>query len=170
MQILSAVENVNEIQKTVLMEKIDRYFKKDIKDKVFALWGLSFKPGTNDMRESPAVDMIDALIKRGAKIQAHDPEAMQEASRIFKDVKETQFKLFDKRYECLEGADGLVVMTEWNQFREPDFYLIKEMLRFPVIFDGRNLYQPSRLRSLGIDYYCIGRSSGQWPISKSYSI
>jgi len=170
LKILKAVEEVNERQKTILMSKIDEYFKEKLQDKVFALWGLSFKPGTDDMREAPAINMINALTTRGAKIQAHDPEAMNEAQRIFADRIGKDISLFEKRYDCLNGADALIVMTEWNQFREPDFLLIKEMLKYHVIFDGRNIYHPSRMRNLGIEYYCIGRASGKSRISKSYTI
>jgi UDPglucose 6-dehydrogenase len=170
LKILKAVEEVNENQKTILLEKIEDYFKKELKNKVFALWGLSFKPETDDMREAPAINMINALTDRGARIQAHDPQAMNEARRIFAGRIGKDVSLFDKRYDCLNGADALVVMTEWNQFREPDFLLIKELLKHQVIFDGRNIYHPSRMRNLGIDYYCIGRASGKSRISKSYTI
>ena len=170
LKILKAVEDVNEMQKTVLMDKIEEYFHRSIKDKVFALWGLSFKPGTDDMREAPAINMINALTAKGARVQAHDPEAMPEAKRIFGDRIGKDIFLFEKRYDCLNQADALIIMTEWNQFREPDFLLIKELLKSHVIFDGRNIYQPSRMRNLGIDYYCIGRASGKARISKSYSI
>jgi len=166
LKILKAVEVVNEQQKVILLSKIEQYFENNLKGKTFALWGLSFKPKTDDMREAPAINMINALIERGAKINAHDPEAMEEAKRIFG----PKIHLFQKRYDALEGADGLIIMTEWNQFREPDFYLIKELLKKPVIFDGRNLYQPSRMRNMGIDYYCVGRSSGRSPITKKVTI
>ena len=170
LKILKAVEEVNEQQKTILLEKIEEYFKDDLKNKVFAMWGLSFKPGTDDMREAPSINMINALTARGARIQAHDPEAMDEARRIFAKRLDKDIALFEKRYDCLNGADALIVMTEWNQFREPDFLLIKELLKSHVVFDGRNIYHPSRMRNLGIDYYCIGRASGKARISKSYTI
>ncbi len=170
LKILTAVEDVNENQKTILLEKIEEYFKNDLKNKVFAMWGLSFKPGTDDMREAPSINMINALTARGARIQAHDPEAMDEARRIFAKRLDKDIALFEKRYDCLSGADALIVMTEWNQFREPDFLLIKELLKSHVVFDGRNIYHPSRMRNLGIDYYCIGRASGKARISKSYTI
>jgi len=157
LEVLKAVESVNLKQKTVLMDKISRYFDNDLAGKVFAIWGLSFKPRTDDMREAPAIDMIRALVNRGAKIQAHDPEALQEAERIFNDLTEDQIHLYDRRYKCIEGADALIVMTEWNEFREPDFLLIKDTLKNPVIFDGRNIYEPKRLKNIGIDYFCIGR-------------
>ncbi len=157
--ILKSVEEVNIKQKTVLMDKILKYFKGNIKDKVFAMWGLAFKPRTDDMREAPSIEMINELIKHGAKIQAHDPAALTETKRIFGDKIDKELFLFEKRYDSLENTDGLIIMTEWNEFREPDFYLIKESLKSHVIFDGRNLYQPKRLKKIGLDYFCIGRSN-----------
>ena len=157
LDVLQAVESVNIKQKTILVDKVEKYFKNDLNGKVFAMWGLSFKPRTDDMREAPAIDMIKALVNRGAKVQAHDPEALRETERIFKDWIGEQVTLYKKRYECMEGADALVIMTEWNEFREPDFLLIKETLNNPVIFDGRNIYEPERLKNAGIDYFCVGR-------------
>ncbi|HHL71773.1 MAG TPA: UDP-glucose/GDP-mannose dehydrogenase family protein [Bacteroidetes bacterium] len=157
LQIVNSVERVNERQKTVLLEKIMKYFDEDLKGKTFAMWGLAFKPKTDDMREAPAISMINALNKAGAKVRAHDPEALKEAKRIFGDRVGDGLELFDKRYDAIEGADGLIIMTEWNSFREPDFLLIKETLKSPVIFDGRNLYDPKRMRKYGIDYFSIGR-------------
>jgi UDPglucose 6-dehydrogenase len=159
LEVLRAVEEVNEKQKTILMPKIIKEFGEDLTGRTFALWGLSFKPRTDDMREAPAIDMINALASRGAKIQAHDPEAMEEARRIFTDIVDKDLLLFEKRYDALEDADALIIMTEWNQFREPDFYLIKESLKRPLVFDGRNLYDPNRMRKLDIKYYCIGRGA-----------
>lgn len=170
LKILKAVEDVNEHQKVVLLKKMAHYFEDKLEGKTFALWGLSFKPKTDDMREAPAIDMINALTKHGVRVHAHDPEAMEEAKRIFGGRIGKEIILFNKRYDALEGADGLIIMTEWNQFREPDFYLIKELLNYPVIFDGRNLYQPSRMRNMGIDYFCIGRSSGKSAITKQVTI
>jgi len=157
MQILKAVETVNENQKTVLMEKIRKYFSNDLHGKTFAVWGLAFKPNTDDMRQAPASSMIRALVSEGAIIHAHDPEAMKEAEWRYEDILGEELTLFKKRYDALEGADALLVMTEWNSFREPDFYLIQETLNFPAIFDGRNLYNPARMKKLGIDYFSIGR-------------
>ncbi|MGD9488524.1 MAG: UDP-glucose/GDP-mannose dehydrogenase family protein [Calditrichaceae bacterium] len=157
LNVLQAVEDVNDRQKTVLLNKIKTYFDGDLKGKTFAIWGLAFKPKTDDMREAPAISMIEAFAAEGAKIQAHDPEALKEAKRIFKDRVGKEITLFDKRYDALEGADALVIMTEWNEFREPDFYLIKDLLNNPAIFDGRNLYNPERMKNFGIDYYSIGR-------------
>lgn len=159
LEILKSVEEVNDRQKTVLMDKILVHFEQNVKDKVFAMWGLAFKPQTDDMREAPSIEMINELLKYGAKIQAHDPAALEEAKRIFGNKIGNEINLFEKRYDSLENADGLIIMTEWNEFREPDFNLIKESLKSSVIFDGRNLYQPKRLKKLGLDYYCIGRSN-----------
>lgn len=155
--IIKAVEEVNTRQKTVLLHKIKSYFKQGLHGKVFAMWGLAFKPKTDDMREAPAIEMINALSAEGASVRAHDPEALKEATRVFKDRVDRDLFLFDKRYEALEGADALIIMTEWNAFREPDFFLIKETLKSPAIFDGRNLYDPQRMKKIGIDYFSIGR-------------
>jgi len=158
LKVLKAVEEVNEIQKVILIDKIKKYFNGDLKGKTFAMWGLSFKPNTDDMREAPAISMIHALVKEGVVIHAHDPEAHHEAAWRFKDIIDKELILFKKRYDALEKTDGLIIMTEWNAFREPDFYLIKEILKHPVIFDGRNLYNPERMKKLEIDYISIGRS------------
>lgn len=164
LEIIKAVENVNKRQKTILVDKIDKFYGGDLRGKTFAMWGLAFKPKTDDMREAPAIDMINALTARGAKVNGHDPEALAEAKRIFSDRIGKELFLHEKRYDALEGADALVVMTEWNAFREPDFYLIKETLKRPVIFDGRNLYDPRRLKKMDFDYFSIGRphSNGRW--------
>ena len=157
LKILQAVEEVNERQKTIMLEKIKTYYNNDLKGKTFTVWGLAFKPNTDDMREAPAIPLIRGLVKEGANVQAHDPEALKEAEWRFEDILNKGVTLFKKRYDALEGSDGLIIMTEWNEFREPDFYLIKEMLHKPVIFDGRNLYDPKRMAKLGIDYFPIGR-------------
>ncbi len=157
LKILEAVEDVNERQKTIMLDKIKTYYNNDLKGKTFTVWGLAFKPNTDDMREAPAIPLIRGLVKEGAKVQAHDPEALKEAEWRFEDILDKGVTLFKKRYDALEGSDGLIIMTEWNEFREPDFYLIKEMLNKPVIFDGRNLYEPKRMARLGIDYFPIGR-------------
>ncbi|MCH7678903.1 UDP-glucose/GDP-mannose dehydrogenase family protein [candidate division KSB1 bacterium] len=158
LNIIKSVEEVNQRQKLSLMGKINSYFKNDLQGKTFAMWGLAFKPKTDDMREAPAIAMIEHLTGKGVKIRAHDPEALQEATKIFGDHVDKDLFLFEKRYDALEGADALIIMTEWNAFREPDFHLIKETLNYPVIFDGRNLYDPARMKKLEIDYYSIGRS------------
>ena len=159
LRVIKAVEEVNHRQKTILLNKITSFFDNDLAGKTFAMWGLAVKPKTDDMREAPAIEMINGLTQKGAKVQAHDPEALKEAERIFQDRIGKDVSLFDKRYNALEGADALIIMTEWNAFREPDFYLIKETLKTPVIFDGRNLYGTQRLSKLNIDYFSIGRSS-----------
>ncbi len=159
LSILESVEGSNNKQKTILFDKIMQYFDNDLSNKTLAMWGLAFKPRTDDMREAPSIELINALTKAGCRIQAHDPEALNEAKRIFTDRIGQEILLYEKRYDAIDNADGLIIMTEWNQFREPDFYLIKETLNNSVIFDGRNLYQPKRLKKLGIDYFCIGRPS-----------
>jgi len=118
------------------------------------------------MREAPAIPMINALLEKGAKINAHDPEAMEEAKWRFGDKIDNSITFFKKRYDALEGSDGLIIMTEWNAFREPDFYLIKETLKTPVIFDGRNLYNPQRMQKMEIDYFSIGRPEPEFFINR----
>lgn len=157
MNIVSAVEDVNQRQKTILFDKIKGHFGGTLKGKTFAIWGLAFKPKTDDMREAPAIEMINALNKEGATVRAHDPEAIKESKRIFGDRVGKEIHLYNKRYDALENADALIIMTEWNAFREPDFYLIKETLKQPTIFDGRNLYDLKRMKKLDIHYYSIGR-------------
>lgn len=166
LRVLEAVEAVNDRQKTILMDKINKYFSNDLKGKTFAMWGMAFKPNTDDMREAPAISMIRALVDKGAKINAHDPESLEEAQWRFEDILGKELKLLKKRYDALEGADALIVMTEWSSFREPDFYLIKESLRSPAIFDGRNLYNPLRMQKMGIDYFSIGRPQPEFIINK----
>ncbi|MFQ5649806.1 MAG: UDP-glucose dehydrogenase family protein [bacterium] len=160
LEIIKAVEKVNQRQKTILMNKINEYFGGNLEGKTFAMWGLAFKPKTDDMREAPAIDMINSLTAKGATVKGHDPEALAEAERIFGERIGRELYLHEKRYDALEEADALIVMTEWNAFREPDFYLIKESLKTPVIFDGRNLYDPTRLKKLDIDYFSVGRPNG----------
>lgn len=160
MEILKSVENVNNAQKTILFSRIKEYFKGNLKGRVIAMWGLSFKPKTDDIREAPALEMIKALNDAGASVQAHDPEAIEEVRKLLTErVEKGNIKLFVKRYEALNNADALVIMTEWNEFREPDFYLIKDTLNHAVIFDGRNLYDPDRMKKFGIDYFSIGRTA-----------
>jgi UDPglucose 6-dehydrogenase len=155
LQILEAVEAVNRRQKLVIVNKIKKHFGSKLKGKVIALWGLAFKPNTDDMREAPALTVVDALAREGAVIRAFDPAAMDEAKkRLGKTV-----KLIDNNYEALKGADALVLLTEWNEFRRPDFDRIKSLLREPVVFDGRNIYDPKVMREKGFVYYGIGRGS-----------
>ncbi|MEJ2546019.1 MAG: nucleotide sugar dehydrogenase, partial [Calditrichaceae bacterium] len=157
LRVLKAVEEVNENQKVILVDKIKKYFNGNLKGKIFAMWGLAFKPNTDDMREAPSIAMVHALVEEGVQIHAHDPEAHHEAKWRFQDIVDKELKLFNKRYDALENTDALIIMTEWNAFREPDFYLIKEIMKTPVIFDGRNLYNPERMKKMEIDYISIGR-------------
>jgi len=154
-KILEAVEEVNDEQKLIIVNKIVKHFGEDLKDKVFALWGLSFKPMTDDMREAPSRVIIREFMKRGAKIQAYDPEAMNESQRIFGDNQ--SIKYFDDQYDALKDANALVLITEWRQFRMPDFEKIQSLLKENIIFDGRNQYEPDQMKESGITYYCIGR-------------
>ncbi len=154
-KILKSVESVNYRQKELLFEKINRHFDGQLKGKVMALWGLSFKPNTDDMRDAPSRVLMEALWKAGAKVQAYDPEAMNECQRIY--GQRDDLMLMGTAESALNNADALVAVTEWSQFRAPDFDLIKETLSEPVIFDGRNMYNPKRLAETGITYYSIGR-------------
>ena len=154
-RIMQAVEDVNDAQKLILIDKIKQHFGADLTGKTFALWGLAFKPQTDDMREAPSVEMINALLEAGAKVQAYDPVAMLEAQRIFGTL--TGLEYGHDEYSALIGADALLLVTEWHQFRYPDFQTILRNLRQPVIFDGRNQFEPSQMRDLGFTYYSIGR-------------
>ena len=153
--VLDAVEKVNERQKFVLVDKICSHFGDNLKGKTFAIWGLSFKPMTDDMREAPSLVIINELINRGANIQAFDPQAMNEAKRIFDDNPSISYS--EDQYKALENADALVLITEWHQFRHPDFGKIKDALKQKVIFDGRNQYDPDKTRANGFTYFCIGK-------------
>jgi len=153
LELLRAVESVNERQKHVMSQKIINYFKGNLKNKTIAIWGLAFKAKTDDMRESPSIPVINDLLAAGAKIVAHDPEAIETAKRLFGN----KIKYIFNNYEVLKKADALLVLTEWNDYRKPDFTKIKQSLKKPVIFDGRNLYDPERLQKLGFKYISIGR-------------
>jgi UDPglucose 6-dehydrogenase len=155
LKLLKAVEEVNDLQKFVLPKKIKKEFGENLKGKHFALWGLAFKPNTDDMREASSLILIDELVKAGATITAYDPVAMDEGKRIFKDEKHLSFA--DTQDEALKNADALIIVTEWTEFRSPDFALIKSSLKTPMIFDGRNLYDPKAVRALGFNYFPIGR-------------
>jgi UDPglucose 6-dehydrogenase len=154
--IVNSVEVVNQRQKSVLFQKAKDHFEGNIEGKTFALWGLAFKPNTDDMREAPSCTMMDLLFAAGAKVRAYDPAAQGEAQRLYGDHPGLQ--LCATREETLDDADALVVITEWNEFRSPDFAEIKRRLKTPAVFDGRNLYDPDYLRQLGFAYYGIGRS------------
>jgi UDPglucose 6-dehydrogenase len=154
LKVLTAVEEANDAQKHVLTAKLKARFG-DLKGKHFALWGLAFKPNTDDMREAPSRELIADLFAAGATVAAYDPVAMHETQRIFGD--EVRLKYADSPMGALEGADALVIVTEWKEFRSPDFEAIKATLNNPVIFDGRNLYDPKFVRNSGIEYFAIGR-------------
>ncbi|WP_281950403.1 UDP-glucose dehydrogenase family protein [Nitrosophilus kaiyonis] len=156
-KIIKAVEEVNKEQRIYFLNKILNRFK-DIKNKTFAIWGLSFKPETDDMREAPSITIIKELIKRGAKIKAYDPKAMNEAKNFWlKDVKNIEY--FDNKYDTLNNSNAMILVTEWKEFRSPDFFEMKKRLKNPIIFDGRNQYKKEKLNELGFEYYQIGVSS-----------
>ncbi|MBW6513430.1 MAG: UDP-glucose/GDP-mannose dehydrogenase family protein [Candidatus Syntrophosphaera sp.] len=154
-RIMQAVEEVNAEQKLLLVDKVKSHFGNDLNGLVFAVWGLAFKPQTDDMREAPSVVIINALLASGARVQAYDPVAMDEAKRVFGGKTGLSYGLDE--YQALVGADALLLITEWHQFRYPDFGLIKANLLQPVIFDGRNQFDPRQMRELGFAYYSIGR-------------
>ena len=153
MSIIASADRVNKSQRKSFVEKIVHRFGENLEGKTFAVWGLAFKPKTNDMREAPSITIINALLERGAKIKAFDPKAVEEAKFYFKD-KITYAKT---AYDALDNADGLLLLTEWNEFRRPDFEKIKTMMKTPVIFDGRNQYDTKRLEEKGFEYHQIGR-------------
>jgi UDPglucose 6-dehydrogenase len=156
--LLNAVEEVNYRQKHRPFEKLRTHYDDDLEGKTIALWGLSFKPNTDDMREAPSRILIEALWDAGAKVRAYDPEAMEEAARIYPD--HDGLELCESAYVALEGCDALVIITEWQEFRSPDFQAIKEKLADGVIIDGRNLFEPNMVEALGLKYYAIGRGRG----------
>jgi len=151
--LVAAVERVNQAQKHVLFRKMQKHYGTSLSGKTLALWGLAFKPRTDDIREAPALALIDALLAEGAHLRVHDPEALGNVRTLYGD----RLVYCDRPYGALEGADGLAIVTEWPEFRRPDFELMRRLLRAPVIFDGRNLYEPSTLAGLGFTYYAIGR-------------
>lgn len=154
-KILKAVEARNNEQKTILFKKIYAHFNGNLSGKVFAVWGLSFKPNTDDMREAPSRVLIESLWSSGARVQAFDPEAMAEAQRIYGN--RDDFFLCGTKESALKGANALVIVTEWQAFRAPDFEAVKQLLLEPLIFDGRNIYDPNRMHAKGIRYYSVGR-------------
>jgi UDPglucose 6-dehydrogenase len=154
--ILDAVERANTAQKQVLAAKILKRFGADLRGLNFALWGLAFKPNTDDMREAPSRVLVAALLERGASVTAYDPVAMDEARQIYQS--ESRVRFAESPMAALEGADALAIVTEWKEFRSPDFQRVKRVLRTPAIFDGRNLYDPAEVRQNGLEYYPIGRS------------
>ncbi|MGJ7915482.1 UDP-glucose dehydrogenase family protein [Massilia sp. LXY-6] len=158
MLVIDAVQAANGAQKQVLVEKLQSHFRRSLAGMNFAMWGLSFKPNTDDMREAPSIAVITGLLSKGASIQAFDPIAIDEARKIFPNSPGIQFGT--DMYEVLEGADALIIVTEWKEFRSPDFDQMKRTLKAPVIFDGRNLYEPKWLLEKGFDYYSVGRPHG----------
>jgi UDPglucose 6-dehydrogenase len=155
LKVLGAVEAANEAQKKVLTNKIVKRFGEDLRGKTVAVWGLAFKPNTDDMREAPSRVLIADLLARGARVRAYDPVSMPEARRVFGD--ESRIAYAESPMAALEGADFLAIVTEWKEFRSPDFAAIKARLKAPVIFDGRNLYDPAHVRAAGLEYQSIGR-------------
>jgi UDPglucose 6-dehydrogenase len=151
--LLKAADEVNNLQKRIVAERVKQHFGADLKGRTFAIWGLAFKPRTDDMREAPSLVVVDELLKAGAKVSVHDPEALENARKIFGD----RVTYHRANYEAIKGADALIILTEWNQFRHPNFQRIKAELKHPVIFDGRNLYEPSLMKALEFNYYSIGR-------------
>ena len=155
-ELITAVEDVNDAQKLVIAQKIVKRFGDDLTGLTFGIWGLAFKPGTDDMREAPSIYVIKELVKRGAQIKAYDPKAINEAKEHYlKGVKNIEY--LDSKYEVLKNADALVLLTEWKEFRIPDFEKIKTQLKTPLIFDGRNQYNTFNLEEKGIEYYQIGK-------------
>jgi UDPglucose 6-dehydrogenase len=153
LRILKAVEDVNDDQKTVLFTKLQKYFNGELNGRTIAIWGLSFKPQTDDMREAPALVLIDLLLKAGCKVKAYDPVAMEEAKRRIGNVIEYS----KDPYDALIDADAMLMVTEWTEFRYPNLKVIKKLLKTPVVFDGRNIYDPNDMLEAGIDYFSIGR-------------
>lgn len=152
--ILKAVNHTNKLQRTIFINKILARFNNDIKGKTFAVWGLAFKPKTNDMREAPSITIINELLKKGAAIQAYDPKAMETAKYYFQD----KISYAKSSYDALVNADALLLLTEWNEFRRPDMEKIKAQLKQPIIFDGRNQFDSKRLLQRGIEYICMGKN------------
>jgi UDPglucose 6-dehydrogenase len=153
LKLMQAVDEVNDAQKTVLFSKIQKHYGAELKGKTIAVWGLAFKPRTDDIREAPALTLIDSLLAAGASVRTHDPEAMENVKAIYG----AKLHYADRPYGALEGADGLAIVTEWPEFRNPDFDLIKKLLKAPVIFDGRNIYDERTMSASGFTYYGIGR-------------
>ena len=157
-RLISSVEEVNDRQKMVIANKVVKRFGENLGGKTFAVWGLAFKPETDDMREAPAIYIIKELVRRGANIQAYDPKAMEEAQHFYlKDLKEVSYH--NSKYDTLKGADAMILLTEWKEFRSPDFEELKVQLKQPVIFDGRNQYNHTLMEERGIEYYQIGKNN-----------
>ena len=155
MRVLKSVEDVNDDQKNVLFNKMKKYFNGELKGKQIALWGLSFKPQTDDMREAPALVLIKSMLEAGCKIKAYDPVAMQESKRRIGD----SIEYARDQYDAIKNADCLMIITEWTEFRLPDTKMMKELMKKPVVFDGRNIYNHKEMKAEGFDYFCIGLKS-----------
>ncbi|MFO1095448.1 MAG: UDP-glucose/GDP-mannose dehydrogenase family protein [Planctomycetaceae bacterium] len=158
-QLMQAVDDVNEAQKSVLVTKVRRHFGDALKEKTIAIWGLAFKPRTDDIREAPALTLIDALLAAGAAVRVHDPEAIPNVRAIYGD----KLVYCDRPYGAIEGADALAIVTEWQEFRQPDFEVMRRLMRAPVVFDGRNLYDPKTMATHGFTYEAIGRVTAKPP-------
>jgi UDPglucose 6-dehydrogenase len=154
-RMMEAVDEVNEAQKNVLFRKIQAHFKQTLREQTIAIWGMAFKPRTDDIREAPALVLIDSLLEAGVRLRVHDPEALANVREIYGE----RLTYCDRPYGALEQADALVIATEWNEFRNPDFEVMFRLLRHPVIFDGRNVYEPARMAALGFTYHGIGRAA-----------
>ncbi len=158
MKVAQAVEEVNQRQKHWISGKIFEHFGPDLRGRTFALWGLAFKPQTDDMRESPAIEVVHDLIEAGATVKAYDPQAFVQAKHYLSDIPEERISYIDDQYAVTKNADALILLTEWKQFRSPDFNYLKSNLKNPVIVDGRNQYDGKLLKDEGFDYYCVGRT------------
>jgi UDPglucose 6-dehydrogenase len=159
MRILHAVEDVNDVQKRVLVDKIVHRFGDDLRGRRFAIWGLTFKPDTDDLREAPSLVVIDELLRRGARLCCYDPVALDRARAMLAGLTGVEFA--PAGVDALEGCDALVILTEWKEFKSLDVEAIKSRLRQAVVFDGRNLYEPALMKSMGVEYHCIGRAAAQ---------
>jgi UDPglucose 6-dehydrogenase len=154
-QILEAVNEVNNRQKGILFDKLEKHFGGRLSGRAIAVWGLSFKPRTDDIREAPALHLIDRLLAKGAKLTVHDPEALANVRASYGE----RLAYAEQQYEALEGAEALVIMTEWKEFLNPDFDRMRKLMRSPAVFDGRNLYDPAHMKAAGFTYHSIGRAS-----------
>jgi UDPglucose 6-dehydrogenase len=159
LHLLNAVERANQRQKHVLVDRIVERFGDDLSGCTFALWGLAFKPDTDDMREAPSRVVVEELLRRGARVVAHDPVAMDEAQRVLGHLDPARLAFVPTPMDALEGADALVIVTEWRHFRSPDFDRMRRTLRQPLVFDGRNLFDPHQMRDAGLVYVPIGRQT-----------
>jgi UDPglucose 6-dehydrogenase len=159
LSIVKAADDVNNAQKLYMFEKMKKHFSGNLKGKTFAFWGVAFKPNTDDIREAPAIDMAKALVQEGAQVRFYDPVASEHFSAYMK-KENVSLESIPNKYDCLNNVDGLVVITEWAEFRAPDFLEMKKRLKTPLIFDARNLFQTHKVLELGFQYYAIGKHIG----------